>query len=105
MWQPIDTAPKDREILVWYDHDADPHQDPKNPKKLTDYAAHTEGGDFMYGKGCCIVTYAPAEWENTDEYGSGFWLTPVWLAYVGSHEVACNATHWMPLPEPPITGE
>jgi hypothetical protein len=101
-WQPIETAPKDRDILVWFDHEADPYQDPENPDRLTDYAAWAESGDFMAGKGVCIAKWSPAFWESVDEYGAGYWLPAWWFAkQFGDYEYPCNPTHWMPLPDPP----
>ena len=101
-WQPIETAPKDQDILVWFDHEADPYQDHNNPEKLTDYAAWAECGEVLHGRGLCIAKWFQQQWEACDEYGGGFWMPPCWFAYYrNDYEVACNPTHWMPLPAPP----
>ena len=102
-WQPIETAPKDRDLLVWFDHEADPYQDPEDPNRLTDYAAWTEGGDFLEGRGWCIARWCAAHWEAVDEYGGGYWLPAWWFARENDdYERVVNPTHWMPLPEPPV---
>lgn len=101
-WQKIETAPRDQNILVWFDHDADPYQDPQEPDKLTDYACWAESGDFMDGKGHCIAKWFPQHFESEDEYGTGYWLPAYWFAYEnGDWERVVNPTHWMPLPAPP----
>jgi len=102
-WQPIETAPKDRDILVWYDHDADPYQDPQNPDHLTDYAANAEGAEFLEGSGVTVAKWQPKQWEAQDEYGGGFWLPAGWFSRgdFQHYEVVCNAVAWMPLPAPP----
>ena len=98
-WQPIYTAPKDQDVLVWYDHDADPYQDPENPDRLTDYAAWCEGGDFLSGRGFAIAKWFPQEWESTDEYGNGYWLPAAWFSRgdFEDYTSACNALFWQPL--------
>ena len=102
MWQDIRTAPKDADILVWYDHAADPYQDPANPNCLTDYAAWAESGDFLDGSGVCVARKFPPHREVTDEYGSGYWLPSAWFAAeMGDYERVVNPTHWMPLPAAP----
>ena len=106
-WQPIDTAPKDNDVdvLVYYDHDADPYQDPDNPDRLTDYAAIAEGcDDFLSGAGVCVARWFPRQWEATDEYGGGYYLPEGWFAAENDDYMrVVNATHWMSLPEPPTT--
>ena len=101
-WQPIESAPKGANILVWFDHSADPYQDPNAPGKLTDYAAWADGRDFMDGKGFCIAKWHPQHFEAEDEYGTGYWMPAAWFALeCDDYERVCNATHWMPLPPPP----
>lgn len=102
-WQQIESAPKDTDILVWYDHDKDPYHDPGNPSKLTDYAANAEGGEFLQGAGVTVAKWQGSLWEGIDEYGNGYWLPAGWFSRGDfcHYEVACNATHWMPLPAPP----
>ena len=101
-WQPINTAPKDRDVLVWYDHDADPYQDTDIPYKLTDYGTWTERGDFLDGKGICIAKWHDRYWEPVDEYDAGYWLPAAWFAAENDdYARVVNPTHWMPLPEAP----
>lgn len=101
--QPISTAPKDgTKILVWYDHDADPYQDPENPGKLTDYAAWAEGGDYLSGSGYAIAAWQEPFWETTDEYGSGYWMPAAWFAWHNDDfEYVVNPIAWAPLSWPP----
>lgn len=102
-WQQIETAPKDRDILVWFDHDADPHQHPEDDCRLTDYAAWAEGGDYLDGIGLCIAKWFPSHFEAEDEYGTGYWLPAWWFALENNdYERVVNPTHWMSLPAPPV---
>lgn len=101
-WQTIDTAPKDVDILVWFDHSADPYQEPSDPDKLTSYGAWADGGDFMDGIGICIAKWFESTWESVDEYGGGYHMPAWWFAkHFGDYEYSVNPTHWMPLPTPP----
>ena len=101
-WKPISTAPKDCDILVWFDHAADAYQDPDEPNKLTNYASWADGGDYMNGAGLCIAKWFPPHFEAEDEYSSGYWLPEAWFAHEnGDYERVCNPTHWIPLPPPP----
>lgn len=103
-WLPIETAPKNQLILVYYDHGSDPYQDPNDPARLTDYAAWAESGDFMDGKGFCLAKWFPPHWESVDEYGGGYMLPAWWFAAENDDfERPVNPTHWMPLPTPPLT--
>ena len=102
-WQPIETAPKNKPILVWYDHDADPYHD-ANSGKLTDYACHAEGGDFLSGKGVTIAKWSEGwheseGWESPVEYC----MPAVWSAWFNGDyaDHVCFPLFWQPLPEPP----
>ncbi len=104
--RPIATAPKEvgKDVLVFYDHDADPCQDPHDENRLTDYAAWAEGGTFMDGRGWCIAAWQDRHWESTGEYGEGYWMPAAWFARQNDdYEAVVNPTHWMPLPEEPTS--
>ena len=104
-WRPISDAPKDEtEILVWFDHAADPYQDPENPKRLTSYAVWAENSDFMVGTGFCIAKWFEGTFETTGDYGEGYWL-PGWWFERGNDdfERVVNPIYWMPLVKPENT--
>lgn len=104
-WQPIDTAPIDRDILVWYDHDADPYQDPDNPDnpdRLTPYATWAESGQFLSGSGICIARHHPQYYVDEGDFGQSYHLPAAWFAReMDEYDRVVNPTHWMPLPEAP----
>jgi len=101
-WRPMDTAPKDQPILVSYDHDADPYQDPANPGKLTAYACHAEGGDFLSGRGVAIARWSEGWFESEGwEHPAGdYWMPAVWSAWFNGDyaDHVVNPVAWMPLP-------
>jgi hypothetical protein len=99
---PENPPPMGVDVLVWYNHDADPYQDPNDTNLLTDYAVWTEGGDFMDGCGICIAMKCPQHWERVDEYGAGYWMPSAWFSKENDdYERVCNPTHWQALPEAP----
>lgn len=105
-WQPISTAPKDETvpILVAFDHDADPYQDPNNPDHLTDYAAVAEGGDFLSGKGVSMVVWRDGYHDSDGwESGNSYWVPGGWFAYLNGDatDYVVNAILWMPIPALP----
>jgi hypothetical protein len=104
-WQPIATAPKDVPVLVYYDHDADPYRDPANPERLTAYAVHAEGGDFLAGKGVAIAHWSEG-WVESNGWDS-YWMPSVWFAWLNDDyaDHVVNPLFWMPLPPAPEEGE
>ncbi len=96
---PISTAPKDRPILAWCAHEADPYFADEAKGTLTLYAAHAEG------LWCAPTGWHIVEWgggfEDSPEDGGAY--LPDWWFVVGSDfETAANPTHWTELPEPPL---
>lgn len=107
-WQDIATAPKDEStpILVWFDHEADPYQSPTEPLKLTDYACHADGGDYLSGKGIAMAVWRDG-WHEDDGWEScnSYWMPGHWFAWFNGDAVenVVNAILWMPLPSPPTS--
>lgn len=102
-WQSMHLAPKDKAILVKYDHDADEYTDPHDPQKLTDYAAIAEGGDFLSGNGFAVVIWADGYYEdswNEDPYGP-YWVPGGWFLYINGEpsDFVCNPVVWCELTE------
>lgn len=99
-WQSIETAPKDKPILAWCNHDADPYVEDAQTGRLTTYGAHCEG--LAYATDGYNVVEWGGETSEYGEYNELLYSIPDWWFVVGSDfEVAANPTHWMPLPEPP----
>ncbi len=103
-WQPIETAPKDKPILAWCDHEADPYVLDGVKGTITLYAANYEGLSHA-PTGWHIVEWGGAFDDSTWEY-RGASLLDWWFVCGSEFEVAANPTHWMPLPSPPapLTG-
>lgn len=102
-WQPIETAPKDRAVLIFYNHAADSYFEPGGNNILTAYATHAESGDFLDGIGICIARWCDGWFEAEDMYGSGYHMPGFWFEWLDRDfgDRVCNATHWMPLPDAP----
>lgn len=99
-WKPIDTAPKDRPIIAWLNHEADPTLEEGGGGKLTVYAAHAEGLSHA-ASGVAIVEWGGAFDDRSYEDPCGGWLPDWWFISGSEFEIAANPTHWLPLPEPP----
>ena len=103
--QPIETAPKDRPILVWCDHEADPFIGGKTADGrdfLTLYAAHSEGMSHA-PTGYHIVEWGGAFDDSSWEY-TGASLPDWWFVAGSDFEVAANPVLWaadVNLSEPP----
>ena len=99
-WQSMDTAPKDRPILAWCDHEADPFTTGKTDDgrtTLTLYAAHYEGLSHA-PTGHHIVEWGGAFDDSTWE-SPGAHLPDWWFVAGSEFEVAANPIKWMHLPE------
>lgn len=97
--QPIDAAPKDRPILAWCDHEADPIVKNQETGGLTLYGAHGEGLSYA-PTGWHIVEWGGG-WSDSEEDGGG-WLPDWWFVAGSEFEVAANPVAWTELPEKPV---
>lgn len=98
---PMDTAPKDRPILAWCDHEADPQvlkEFPDGRRHLTLYAAHSEGMGYV-PTGWAIVEWGGAFNDSNYEYPNGANLPDWWFQAGTDFEIAANPVEWWPLPE------
>jgi hypothetical protein len=101
-WLPIAKAEKNEEVplLVYYDHGADPYQDPADPTRLTDYAVHAEGGDYLAGTGVALVVWREAYWQSEGwEHPQPDYLMPgAWWEYGGGDATdrVVNPVMWKP---------
>lgn len=94
----MDTAPKDRPILAWCVHEADPYHI-EGTNKLTLYGAHCEGlghvldgaNVLVWGGGFC----------DTGEYGEVMAeLSDWWFAKDSEFECPANPICWAEITEP-----
>lgn len=100
-WQPIETAPKDRPIIGWCVHSADPYW-LDDGKRLTPYGSHAEGLRHV-DDGAHVLVWGGEYSENDWEMGINCHVPAYWFQNGSDYEVVANPTHWMPLPtsEPP----
>ncbi len=95
----LENAPKDRPVLGWCKHDADPGHDPVDYHILSDYAVNADALGHVED-GPHVLEWTDQMWENTDEYGSGYWI-PGWWTRRGSYgEVFAFPIAWAEITEP-----
>jgi hypothetical protein len=81
-WQPIDSAPLGRSILMWWRPRADPKY-PHSPEAASPLSNN------RYAE-CCVIGQVLAHEE-------GKW----WDGREGRYQDVWHVTHWRPLPEGP----
>lgn len=95
-WQPIETAPKERAILGWCVHDADPYFLDDSGERLTRYGGHTEGLSHV-SDGPHVLEWGGA-WDDGPDGG---YMPDWWFRADSEFEVTANPTHWKEIGEPP----
>lgn len=98
----MDEAPKDRPILGWCVHSADPYwiepADATGREVLTLYGGHTEGLSHVED-GPNVLVWGGAWDDRSHEYDGGH--MPDWWFLRGSEfEVTANPIGWIDIPEP-----
>lgn len=101
-WQPMDTAPKDKEILVYHKHESDPYD--LGEGRITTYAAHIETIGVRKDDGLCIAIWGGG-WYEYDEFTGNYTGMPDWWFFSDDdYETPLAPICWMPLPPPPPAG-
>jgi hypothetical protein len=102
-WRPIATAPKDRPIWVYHDHDSDPYIVDHTTGRLTTYGAHCEGLSHKDKPGQCCAVWGGGFFEDQSGEGWGPWCDmPDWWFEEGSDfEMPLAPTHWREKPADP----
>ena len=92
---PMKSAPKDRPILAWCDHEADPFVGEDG--RLTLYAAHAEGLGHA-PNGFHILEWGGSFDDSTWEYPNQASLPDWWFVAGSEFEMAANPIVWWELP-------
>ncbi len=101
---PMEAAPKDKPILGWCVHDADPYFIDDGSNCLTMYGAHAEGIGHV-SDGPHVLIWG-GSFKDVGEYGHvEAELPDWWYRFDSDFEVAANPIAWAPIPdfEPPTT--
>jgi hypothetical protein len=99
----MQTAPKDRPILVWHDHDSDPYYG-EDESHLTVYGAHCEGMTTRPGKGYCVAVYGGGVDQDESGEGWGPWtyIPDWWFDAYSEFEIPLAPLGWAELTEPEL---
>lgn len=91
--RPMSSAPKDRPILVRFDHDGGDGYYREDGKGLTLYGAHAEGLSCRAGEGWCVAVWGGGFHDSEEDGGAHL---PDWWFQDGSeHEIAVNPVGWV----------
>jgi hypothetical protein len=96
-WQPIESATKDKPILGWCVHEADPYF--RENGDLTLYGAHVEGLSHVED-GPHVLVWGGGFDDRSYEEPNGGWLPDWWFRSDSDFEIAANPTHWKPIDAP-----
>jgi len=104
-WQDMSSAPKDRPILAWCDHEADPYhlETPDGKGRLTDYSAWADGLSHA-SDGFHVLEWGGGYHDTNAPEGPEEWMPDWWFVAGSAFELAANPTHWLPLPPAPGKG-
>jgi len=98
----MESAPKDRPILGWCVHDADPYfiepEDGSGRSRLTLYGGHTEGLSHV-SDGPHVIEWGGA-WDDRNHEYDGGWMPDWWFRSDSEFEVTANPVLWMDIPAP-----
>lgn len=93
--RPMESAPKDRLILVWHDHASDPYE--LEAGNLTPYACHVEESFARTVPGFYL-----AVWGGEKRYIDGAVAIPNWWHVHDGFEEPLAPVCWWELPEVPV---